>query len=90
MVSNSAAQDDTFDVSESQSDLLRFIERIERLLEEKKGLADDIKDVKAEAKGTGFDPAIMMKIIALRKMEPGARQELDALMETYRNAVGLA
>jgi uncharacterized protein (UPF0335 family) len=82
--------DDTFDVSEKQSDLLRFIERIERLLEEKKGIMDDVKDVKAEAKATGLDPAIMMKIIALRKMEPGARQELDALMETYRNAVGLA
>lgn len=89
MVSNSAAQDDTFDVSESSMQLIQFLERIERLKDEVKGLQDDVKDVFAEAKANGFDPKIMRNILALRKMEPHARQELDALMETYRNAVGI-
>ena len=73
------------------ADQLRlFIERIERLEEEKKGIADDVKDVYAEAKSTGYDTKTMRKVIALRKMETHVRQEADALMETYRNALGLA
>lgn len=87
--SNSSGRDDTFDVSESQSDLLRIVERIEALLEERKALSDDIKDVKGEAKARGFDPKIIMKVIAFRKMEPSTRQEYDALIETYRTAVGI-
>ena len=70
--------------------LLRYIERIERLNEEKKGIADDQKDVYAEAKANGYDTKTMRKIVALRKMETHARQEADALLETYRAAVGLA
>ena len=73
----------------SAEQLRQFIERIERLEEEKRGFADDIKDVYAEAKGTGFDSKTMRKIIALRKMEAHHRQEADALMETYRTALGL-
>ena len=73
------------------ADQLRlFIERIERLEEEKKGIADDVKDVYAEAKSTGFDAKTMRKIVALRRMESHVRQEADALLETYRNALGLA
>ncbi|MBB5728767.1 MULTISPECIES: DUF2312 domain-containing protein [Sphingomonas] len=72
------------------ADQLRlFIERIERLEEEKKGMADDIKDVYLEAKATGFVPATMKTIVRLRKMEKDARDEMDALVETYRNALGL-
>ena len=72
------------------ADQLRlFIERIERLEEEKKGIADDVKDVYAEAKSTGYDTKTMRKVIALRKMETHVRQEADALMETYRAALGL-
>jgi len=73
------------------ADQLRlFIERIERLEEEKKAMADDVRDVYAEAKANGYDTRTMRKIVALRKMETHARQEADALMETYRTALGLA
>jgi uncharacterized protein (UPF0335 family) len=72
------------------ADQLRlFIERIERLEEEKKGVADDIKDVYAEAKANGYDTKTMRQIVRLRKMEKHARDEQDALLETYRNALGL-
>ena len=73
------------------ADQLRlFIERIERLEEEKKGIADDVKDAYAEAKSNGYDTKTMRKVIALRRMESHVRQEADALLETYRNALGLA
>lgn len=74
----------------SAEQLRLFIERIERLEEDKKGIADDIKDVYAEAKGTGFDAKTMRKIVALRKMDKGARQEAEALLDTYKAALGLA
>ena len=67
--------------------LKSLIERIERLEEEKKGLADDISDVYAEAKGNGFDPKVMRKVIALRKLERAERQELEALMDLYMSAL---
>lgn len=67
-----------------------FIERIERLEEEKKGMSDDVRDVYAEAKANGYDTKTMRGIVRLRKMETHARQEADALMETYRAALGLA
>lgn len=71
-------------------DQLRLlIERIERLEEEKKGIADDIKDVYAEAKGTGFDPKTMRTIVRLRKMDKSDRQEMEALLDTYKAALGL-
>ncbi len=73
------------------ADQLRlFIERIERLEEEKKGIADDVKDVYAEAKANGYDTKTMRKVVALRRLETHVRQEADALLETYRNALGLA
>ena len=73
------------------ADQLRlFIERIERLEEEKKGIADDVKDVYAEAKSTGFDTKTMRAIVRLRKLEAHTRQEMDALLDTYRTALGLA
>ncbi|CAN5388429.1 DUF2312 domain-containing protein [soil metagenome] len=72
------------------ADQLRLlIERIERLEEEKKGIADDIKDVYGEAKGTGYDAKIMRQIIRIRKMEPHDRQEMEALLETYKAALGI-
>lgn len=66
-----------------------FIERIERLEEEKKGLQDDIKDVYLEAKANGYDVRTMRSIVRLRKLERNARQEAEALLETYKNALGI-
>jgi len=72
------------------SDQLRlFIERIERLESEKKGLSDDIKDVYLESKANGYDPKTMRKIVRLRKMEKNARQEAEALLATYAAALGM-
>ena len=73
------------------ADQLRLlIERIERLEEEKKGIADDIKDVYGEAKSTGFDTKTIRQIVRLRKMEKHHRDEAEALLETYKIALGLA
>ncbi len=73
------------------ADQLRlFIERIERLEEEKKAIADDVRDVYAEAKANGYDTRTMRKVVALRKLETHVRQEADALLDTYRQALGLA
>jgi len=72
------------------ADQLRLlIERIERLEEEKKGVSDDIKDVYAEAKANGYVTKTMREVVKLRKLEKHARDEADAMLETYRNAVGL-
>ncbi|MBB5687594.1 DUF2312 domain-containing protein [Sphingobium boeckii] len=72
------------------ADQLRlFIERIERLEEEKKGIADDIRDVYAEAKGNGYDGKIMRQIVRLRKMEAHDRAEMEALLDTYKAALGI-
>jgi uncharacterized protein (UPF0335 family) len=72
------------------ADQLRLlIERIERLEEEKKGIADDIKDVYGEAKSTGFDVKTIRAIVRLRKMEKHARDEAEAILETYKQALGL-
>ena len=70
------------------ADQLRlFIERIERLEEEKKAIADDVRDAYAEAKANGYDPRIMRMVVRLRKMESHTRQEQDAILETYRSAL---
>lgn len=69
--------------------LKSFVERVERLEEEKKGLADDIRDVYAEAKGNGFDTKILRKVVRLRKMDAEKRQEEEALTETYLHALGM-
>ena len=72
------------------ADQLRlFIERIERMEEEKKGVSDDIKDVYAEAKSNGYDTKTIRTMVKLRKMDRDARAEKDALEETYRTALGL-
>lgn len=69
--------------------LKSFLDRIERLEEEKKGLAEDIKEIYAEAKGTGFDVKTMRKILKLRKMETDKRREEEELLELYKAAIGL-
>lgn len=67
-----------------------FIERVERLEEEKKGITDDIKDVYLEMKSQGYDTKTVRQIVRLWKMEKNARDEADALLEMYRSALGLA
>jgi uncharacterized protein (UPF0335 family) len=69
--------------------LRAFVERIERLEEEKKALADDIREVYSEAKGTGFDTKVMRRVIALRKMESADRQQLEELLEVYKSALNM-
>lgn len=73
----------------SAEQLRLFLERIERLEEEKKGISDDIKDVYGEAKSNGYDTKTMRAIVRLRKMEAHARQEAEALLETYKAALGI-
>lgn len=68
--------------------LKSFIERIERLEEEKKALGADIKEIYAEAKSGGYDPKIMRAVVKIRKMDKAERQEIDALLEVYLEAVG--
>ena len=71
-------------------ELRLLIERIERLEEEKKAMADDIRDVYAEAKARGYDPKAMRQVVRLRKMETHIRQEEEAILDTYKAALGLA
>ncbi|WP_239806357.1 DUF2312 domain-containing protein [Croceicoccus hydrothermalis] len=77
-------------MAENTDDRLRLlIERIERLEEEKKGIADDIKEVYGEAKAVGYDVKIMRQIVRLRKMKADDRREMDMVLETYKAALGL-
>lgn len=69
--------------------LRSFVERIERLEEEKATIMADIRDVYAEAKGNGFDPKIMRKVVRLRKMDDNDRQEEEMLLDTYLHALGM-
>jgi uncharacterized protein (UPF0335 family) len=78
------------DINPSTAGQLKaFIERIERLEEEKRNIADDIKDVYSEAKGTGFDGKILRKIVSLRRQDVGERREQEELLETYLRALGM-
>lgn len=83
--SNSGA--DAHGVARDQ--LRSFIERIERLEEEKKTIADDIKDVYGEAKGTGFDTKALRKVIADRKKDRDEMMEFEAIVDTYKAALGM-
>ncbi len=83
-------QDTTQDAENISGKRLKsFLDRIERLEEEKSGLADDIKDIYAEAKSTGFDTKTMRKIMRLRKMDVEKRREEEELLELYKSAIGL-
>lgn len=70
--------------------LKQFIEKIERLEEEKAGIGADIRDVYAEAKSTGFDAKVIRQIVRLRKMDRNDRQEQEELLELYKAAIGMA
>jgi uncharacterized protein (UPF0335 family) len=69
--------------------LRSFVERVERLEEEKKALADDIKEVYAEAKGEGFDVKILRQVVRLRKMDKAEFQEVEAMLDLYLSALGM-
>ncbi|MGI9503157.1 MAG: DUF2312 domain-containing protein [Geminicoccaceae bacterium] len=69
--------------------LKSFIERVERLEEDRAGIAADIKEVYSEAKGEGFDTKTIRKIVAIRKKDQEKREEEDALLETYMHALGM-
>ena len=73
----------------TQDQLKTYVQRIERLEEEKSAIGTDIKEVYSEAKGNGYDAKTLRKVISLRKMEPSEREEADALLELYMNALGL-
>ena len=78
------------DTSGIAADRLRsFIERIERLEEDRTGLNSDIRQVLSEAKSAGFDTKTIRQIVRLRKLEPSERQEQEHLLEVYRSAVGV-
>jgi uncharacterized protein (UPF0335 family) len=77
------------DANATDDRLRLLIERVERLEEEKKGTADDIRDVYAEAKAVGYDAKIMRQIVRLRKMKPDDRSEQEMILDTYKNALGM-
>jgi len=74
--------------STAQTRLKTIIERVERLEEEKAGIANDIKEVFAEAKGEGFDVKILRKVVRIRKQDKAKRQEEEALLDLYLSAIG--
>ena len=90
-------QDHVKNVTDSESEiggiagkrLKSFLDRIERLSEEKKGLADDIKEIYMEAKSQGYDNKTMRKVLKLRQMDTEKRREQDDLLELYKAAIGL-
>jgi len=73
----------------AKDQLKAFVERVERLEEEKKAISDDIKDVYAEAKGNGFDVKALRTIIRLRKQDADERREHETILETYMHALGM-
>lgn len=77
------------EASVSDQQLRLFIERIERMEEEKKGVADDIRDTYSEAKSAGYDTKAMRQVIRLRKLPKNDRLEMEAILETYKAALGI-
>jgi uncharacterized protein (UPF0335 family) len=89
MPATAAAQKEQPATRFAKDQLKAFVERIERLEEEKKATSDDIRDVYAEAKGTGFDVKALRTIVRLRKQDTDERREQQAVLETYMHALGL-
>lgn len=86
------AQDEAFSAEEmgaNGAEIRKFIERIEKLEEEKAALQDDIKDIIAELKGRGYDVKAVRAIIRLRKQDPDERQEAEAILDMYMQAIGM-
>ena len=90
MPATAAAENEQQATLFAKDQLKAIIERIERLEEEKKATSDDIRDVYSEAKSQGYDAKIMRQIVRLRKMSQDDRQEMEAILDTYKSALGLA
>src|ERR1700721_135463 len=84
-----AAKDEQTAHRFAKDQLKAFVERVERLEEEKKAIADDIRDVYAEAKGNGFDVKALRAVVRLRKQDVDERKEQEAILETYLHALGM-
>ena len=86
-MSDAAVSDDVLS-GQAQSQLRTIIERIERLEEDKKAIAEDLKEVYAEAKGNGFDTKTLRKVVRIRKQDKAKRQEEEAILDLYLTALG--
>ena len=84
-----AANEEQPSISFGRDQLKAFIERVERLEEEKKTISDDIRDVYAEAKSSGFDVKALRAIVRLRKQDVDERKEYETILETYMHALGM-
>ena len=80
---------DIADTGVAAEELKQFVERVERLEEEKKAIADDIKEVYADMKGRGYDTKVVRKVVAIRKQDHAERQEQEAILDLYLNALGI-
>ena len=89
MATAAAVKEDAPATRFAKDHLKAFVERIERLEEEKKTIADDVRDVYAEAKATGFDVKALRAIVRLRKVDTDERKEQEAILETYLYALGM-
>jgi uncharacterized protein (UPF0335 family) len=90
MPATAAAEKEQAATRFAKDQLKAFVERIERLEEEKKATSDDIRDVYAEAKGTGFDTKALRSIVRLRKLDTDERREQQEVLDTYLHALGMA
>jgi uncharacterized protein (UPF0335 family) len=88
-MANAAVKDEQTAHHFAKDQLKAFVERVERLEEEKKAIADDIRDVYAEAKGNGFDVKTLRVVVRLRKQDVNERKEQEAILETYLHALGM-
>ena len=86
---NDIQNSENVETKSKDNQLKSFIERIERLEEEKNNILFDIKEVYSEAKNAGYDPKIMRKVLLIRKMDIDERLEQEALLDTYRNVLGI-
>lgn len=88
-MTETSAMTETFASSQGADQLRSFVERIERLEQEKKELADDIRDIYAQAKGSGFDLKALRQVIRLRKLNSADREEQETLLDIYKHALGM-
>ena len=86
---NDIQKSESVETQSKDNQLKSFIQRIERLEEEKNNILTDIKEVYSEAKSLGYEPKIMYKVLIIRKMDIDERLEQEALLDTYRNALGI-